>query len=85
MEEVEEMGKKTGKPDKMQGEGDREAARRYNEATREFVESGKVGDAAGQAAGQDPAEAAEAEQAGRGRAKEQDPAVHRDYNKPTRG
>lgn len=26
-----------------QGEGDRESAERYNEATREFVESGRVG------------------------------------------
>jgi hypothetical protein len=65
-----------------QGKGDRESARRYNEATREFVGSGKVEEAAGQAAGQDPEEARRGEQAGRDRASELDPAVHRDYEKP---
>jgi len=68
----------------VQGEGDKEAARHYDEKTREFVESGKVGEAAEKAAEQDPAEAESAEQAGRERSKEQDPAVHRDYHKPTR-
>ena len=70
--------------DRMQGEGDRESADRYNEATHEFVESGKVAEAAEKAKGQDPAEAEEAEAAGRERAREKDPAVHRDYAKPTR-
>lgn len=28
--------------DRMQGEGDRESARKYNEATRRFVKSGKA-------------------------------------------
>lgn len=78
------MSKKTGKPNAVQGEGDKDSARRYNEATRDFVESGKAGDAAGKAAGQDPAEAADAEERGRERAREQDPAVHRDYSKPTK-
>jgi hypothetical protein len=75
------MGRQSDKSGKIQGEGDRESARRYDEATREFVESGKVGEAAEKAKGQDPTEAENAERAGRERAKEQDPAVHRDYHK----
>ena len=67
---------------KNQGEGDREAARRYNQDQREFVESGKVQQAAEQAAGQDPAEAEAAEEAGKQRAREFDPAETRDYRKP---
>jgi len=63
-----------------QGEGDRESAERYNEATREFVKSGKVDEAA-ESAEQDPGEAEESECAGRQHAKELDPAVHRDYEK----
>lgn len=65
-----------------QGEGDRESARRYNEDTREYVESGKVDEAARDAGDQDPGEAESAERAGRERAREVDPAVHRDYDKP---
>ena len=68
-----------------QGEGDREAARRYNEDQRGFVESGKVDEAARKAAGQDPAEAKKAEQAGRERAKEFDPEESRDHSKPAKG
>ncbi len=72
-----------GKKDQVQGEGDRESAKRYNEATREFVEEGKVGkapDPAGQ-----PEEASEwAEREGKARAKELDPEVHREYDKPTK-
>jgi hypothetical protein len=64
---------------KNQGEGDRESARRYNEATRKFVESGKVEQAAHEAT-EDPA--AEAE--GRRRAKEFDPETRRDYTKPVK-
>jgi hypothetical protein len=65
-----------------QGEGDREAARHYNEATREFVKSGKVDDAAERASEQDPKEARRSEHDGKQRAREEDPAVHRDYDKP---
>lgn len=61
---------------KNQGEGDREAARHYDEKTREFVESGKVEDAARNAEA-DP----QAEEKGKERAKEFDPEVHRDYKK----
>ena len=67
---------------KNQGEGDRESARHYNDATQEFVESGKVDEAAEQAGEQDPGEARRSEEAGSERAREVDPAVHRDYKKP---
>lgn len=60
-----------------QGEGDRDAARRYNEDTEKFVKSGKVDKAADKAK-----EDSAAEQKGRERAKEFDPQVHRDYSKP---
>ncbi len=66
-----------------QGEGNREAAREYNEETREFVESGKVDEAAEKASEQDPGEAEAAERAGEERAREKDPEVVRDYRKPT--
>lgn len=65
------------------GEGDREADRHYREKTRDFVESGKVDEAAEKARNQDPEEAEKAEEAGRKRAKEVDPEVHREYDKPT--
>lgn len=61
-----------------QGEGDRESAERYNEAAREFVQSGKVDERSGSDE-QDPGEAKKSERAGRQHAKELDPAVHRDY------
>jgi hypothetical protein len=77
------MSDETRKDVKIQGEGDRESAREYNEATRRFVESGKVEKAARSAGEQDSAEAERAEQAGFERAKEKDPAVHRDYHRPT--
>ena len=76
---------KTPDQGKNQGEGDREAARRYNEGQREFVKSGKVKQAAEQAKEQDPAEAEAAEKAGKARAKEFDPAETRDYTKPDQG
>lgn len=66
-----------------QGEGNREAAREYNEATQEFVESGKVDEAAERAKDQNPDEAREAEEAGLEKAREKDPSVVRDYDKPT--
>lgn len=76
--------RKTGKPaaeNALQGEGNYEAAREYNEATRDFVQSGRVEQAARDAEPHDPADAKsmeEAEQAGRERAKGEDPAVTRD-------
>jgi len=78
------MSDEKEKASEIQGEGDKEAARDFNEATREFVESGKVNEAAEKAGDQDPAEAERAEQAGLERAKEKDPAVHRDYDKPAK-
>ena len=65
-----------------EGEGNRTAAKQYNEATREFVKSGKVDEQAEAARraieGPERAELERAEQAGRDRMKEEDPAVHRD-------
>lgn len=63
---------------KMQGEGDRESARKYEQDTEEFIESGRVEEAA-----QKAKEDAEAEKAGRERAKEFDhEEKQRDYSKP---
>jgi hypothetical protein len=78
------MSDKTEKDTDVQGEGNKEAAREYNEATREFVKSGKVKEAAERAGSQDPAEGEQAEKAGLERAKEKDPEVRRDYRKPTK-
>jgi hypothetical protein len=59
----------------IQGEGDYESARRYDEATKRFVEEGKVGPAAERSRTDDPGELADlqrAEDEGRARAKEED-------------
>ena len=66
------------------GEGNREADKQYREDTREFVEKGKVDKAAKDAARQKPGEARKAEEKGRERAREEDPEVHREYDKPTK-
>ena len=60
------------------GEGNYEASRQYNEATKKFVESGRVEEAAREAAPKSTREAAEmkqAEQAALLRAKEKSPLV----------
>jgi hypothetical protein len=65
-------------PSKNQGEGDTEAARRYNEGQQQFVESGAVNDAARRAAprsNQEANELLQAEQTGRRKAKAEDPTV----------
>lgn len=66
-----------------QGEGDRESARRYNEATQEFVESGGV-EAHEEERREDQDqvsnEPTEAERRAAARAAEEDPAVRRDYS-----
>lgn len=49
--------------DKVQGEGDYDAARRYDKAVEEFAKSGKVDRAAHDAAPKTPAEAEELRQA----------------------
>ena len=62
----------------VEGEGSYEGTRRYNAATRRFVESGRVDDAARRAAPRDADEAKSmkrAEWAGAARAKGEDPAL----------
>ena len=54
----------SGWPD-MQGEGNRDAAREYNESQREFVESGQVNEAARDAEPQSDEERREMERAER--------------------
>lgn len=71
-------GREAANEERVQGEGNYEAAREYNDATKGFVKSGRVEDAARNAAPADAAEAEElkkAEQAGKSRIKEEDPAV----------
>jgi hypothetical protein len=63
---------------KNQGEGNREAARRFNEDEQKFVQSGRVSEAARKAAPRDAGEAGQmqqAEQAGKSHAKDEDPTV----------
>jgi ribonuclease D len=69
----------------VQGEGDYKAARRYNEATREFVKEEDVSEAARDAEPQDAREEQQmehAEQAGRQRAKDEDPLLDRPEDIP---
>ena len=64
----------------VQGEGDYKAARRYNEATREFVKEEDVAAAAREAEPQSADEEQQlerAEQADRQRAKDEDPLLDR--------
>ena len=66
--------------DKEHGEGNYKATRDYNERTKRFIDSGKVDQAAHDAAPHDEQEAAEmreAEDVGRSHAKEEDPALKR--------
>lgn len=74
-----------GDKNSNQGEGDREAARRFNKSEQDFVKSGKVKEAARKAGEGDKREMERAEKIGKGRAKELDPAVERNYSKPTKG
>jgi hypothetical protein len=64
-----------------QGEGNREAAKAYNEETQRFVEAGKVeksaADAKAAVEGEEKAELEEAERTGLAHAKEFDPNVKR--------
>ena len=62
----------------VQGEGDYNAARRYDKAAREFAESGKVDEAARDARPTSPEEAEElsrAEREGKAHAKGEDPLL----------
>jgi hypothetical protein len=64
--------------DKVQGEGDYEAARRFDKASRDFAESGKVDPAARDAAPDDAGEAEDlerAEQEGKSHSKGEGPLV----------
>ena len=68
------------KQQNVYGEGNYEASRKYNDATKKFVESGKVDKAAHDAAPASDADAlqmAAAEAEGRARAKEEDPMLTR--------
>ncbi|HSN31977.1 MAG TPA: hypothetical protein VLU41_04780 [Ideonella sp.] len=70
---------KNPSPD-IQGEGNYGAARRYDQAQKRFVESGKVGQAAKDSAPRDQAEAdamRRAEEEGKSHAKDEDPDVER--------
>ena len=61
---------------KIQGEGDYDAARRFDKAEREFVESGKVGEGVRKAPPESAEEAAdmdEAERAGKSHSKGEAP------------
>ena len=65
---------------KIHGEGDYEATRRFRKRTEEFLENNDVEKAALRAAPENAAEAEElenAEQAGKSRAKGEDPALRR--------
>lgn len=64
--------------DKEHGEGNYKASRTYNEATKKFVESGRVEEAARKAQPKSETEASQmtsAEAAGRRRARDEDPAL----------
>jgi hypothetical protein len=66
--------------DKEYGEGNYKASRQYNQATKQFVDSGRVEEAAREAqpdSEQEAMEMANAEAEGRRRAKEEDPALRR--------
>ena len=66
---------------KNEGEGNRTAAKEYNEATKRFTQSGRVeesGKAAKRAVeGSEKAELERAEQAGKSKMREEDPAIER--------
>ncbi len=67
-------------PEKEFGEGNYKASRQFNEASKKFVDAGRVDEAARNAAPANEAEARElerAEIAGKSRAKEEDPALLR--------
>ena len=76
--------KQSGQGQNVQGEGDYEATRRYRKRTEEFLNNNDVEKAAVRAAPEDAEEAEEleaAEEAGKSRAKAEDPARRRDSSK----
>lgn len=70
-------------PQKNEGEGNRTAARRYNEGARKTAERG-IQEKPENLSDEERLELERAEEEGRSRAKELDPSVDRDYQKPTR-
>jgi len=76
-----------GNPKGEYGEGNYAASRDYNQRTKEFIDAGRVEEAAQDAHPRDEVEAeemAEAERQGKSRAKEDDPSVNQ-APKPGRG
>lgn len=74
------------KHDRIQGEGDYESAKQYREETENFVESGKVDEAArkaGQVTDKERAEMKRSEKEGKRHAHEKDPNVSRHYDRPS--
>jgi len=74
-----------GKKENVYGEGNYDASRKYNDATKRFVQSGKVAKAARDAEPATEADAlqmAAAEAEGKRRAKEEDPALARKDRTP---
>jgi hypothetical protein len=68
----------TGQWDDVKGEGNYKAAREFDEAEREFVQSGKLGEAARHtppASDKEQREMEDAEASARQRAREEDPAL----------
>ena len=77
------MSTTTPRHDQVQGEGDYEAGRRYDKASREFAESGKVEPAAHDAAPGSTGVAAElerAEEEGKSHSKGEGPLVSNKRN-----
>ena len=81
------MTEKKRKEQKNEGEGNRTAARQYNEAQRRFVKSGKVEEKAKEAeraiAGREGDRLREAELVGKRHTHEEDPEVQRRARAPT--
>ncbi|HET7795279.1 MAG TPA: hypothetical protein VFL64_17985 [Rhizobacter sp.] len=72
--------RETIRKSRVQGEGDYEAARRYDKAAQDFAQSGKVADAARKAkprADREAEEMLEAERIGKSRSKGEDPGDRR--------
>ena len=76
-----------GRPEegRNEGEGNRSAAREYNQAQHEFVESGEAErhrNDAQEMTEEERLESERAEKIGQSHAKEEDPALKRDYGHP---
>ena len=68
-----------------EGEGNKTAAKEYNEATKKFVQSGQVERKANEAlaarSGPEKQSLDQAEKAGKSKAKEEDPQIRREHAK----